>query len=156
MKSPLNQEIERKFLVSSTPEVLDNGVVMQQGYLATGGVTTRIRIGNDKAWITIKGKTVGFTRPEYEYEIPLQDAQEMLDLFCGNAVKKTRYIIHHEGHDWEVDFFKGNHDGLILAEIELSSEEESFSTPNWLGEEVSNDHRYRNSYLAQTRWPFKE
>jgi adenylate cyclase len=154
MKSPNNTEIERKFLIKYTPDLPDNGVTMKQGYLSVGEATTRVRTGNDKAWITIKGKTKGLSRPEYEYEIPHSDACEMLALFCPETVEKTRYLILHEGHTWEVDVFSGRHKGLIIAELELDDEDEEFSTPDWIGEEVSNDYHYRNSYLAQASWPF--
>ena len=155
MKSPNNTEIERKFIVKYLPETHGEGMVIKQGYLSEGEITTRIRIGSGRAWITVKGKTVGLTRPEFEYEIPLADAEHMLNIFCPLKIEKTRYFINWHGHIWEVDIFEGCNKGLMLAELELTSEEEAFEIPDWIGEEVSHDPRYRNSCLTKTPWPFE-
>ena len=155
MKSPNNTEIERKFIVKYLPESHGEGMVIKQGYLSENEVTTRIRIGSGRAWITVKGKTVGLSRPEFEYEIPLEDAEKMLSLFCPQKIEKTRYFINNHGHIWEVDIFEGCNEGLMLAELELNSEDESFEIPDWIGEEVSDDPRYRNSRLIKEPWPFQ-
>ncbi len=110
-------------------------------------------MGN-QAYLTIKGATSGITRSEFEYEIPVSDAESMLAL-CGDAiVEKKRYFIEHAGMTWELDVFSGANDGLIMAEVELESEDQSFELPDWVGPEVSADPRYRNSYLA--RHPSRE
>lgn len=146
-------EIERKFLVK------DNfrnelhkleGTPLKQGYLSEkgSGNTIRIRLKKDQAFLTIKSKTVGFTRAEFEYEIPYSDGVAML-LLCGTRmVEKTRYLVKVGSHTWEVDVFAGKHEGLLLAEIELESESELFELPDWVGEEVSTNPRYFNSNLA--------
>ena len=155
MSAANNIEIERKFLVLTPPELPDEGISIRQGYLSTDAVTTRVRTGNKQAWLTIKGPTKGLSRAEFEYEIPHTDASDMLKQFCPQHIEKTRYLIPFQDHTWEVDFFSGQHQGLIIAEIELNSEDEAFAKPDWLGEEVSNDYRYRNSYLAKATWPFE-
>lgn len=145
-------EIERKFLVDAEKWkafAKPQGTPYQQGYLVNEkGKTIRIRIAGDKAFITIKGETTGFTRKEYEYEIPLQDAQELLKSFALQGTAKTRYRIPVAGKVFEVDEFKGENEGLIVAEIELKSESDSFEKPDFLGEEVTFDPRYYNSNLA--------
>ncbi len=102
----------------------------------------------EQAWLTIKGASVGATRAEYEYAIPVSEAQEMLDTLCDNVVDKTRYVSEVAGHTWEVDEFYDLNDGLIVAEIELDSEDESFVLPSWVGKEVTSDSRYYNSSLS--------
>ncbi|VGO12947.1 Inorganic triphosphatase [Pontiella desulfatans] len=151
-------EIERKFLVKddSWKEHADDGLVCKQGYLASDrDKTVRIRVMGEKAFLTIKGATYGLSRSEYEYEIPVIDAEGMLQ-FCATApVEKTRYLIEHVGMTWELDVFMGANAGLIMAEIELDSEDQPFELPAWAGEEVSGDVRFYNSHLAQkpfTRW----
>ncbi len=144
-------EIERKFLVAD-PSVLDgmHGETFTQGYLSvTPERTVRIRRVGDKAWLTIKSKPVGFTRREYEYAIPVADAEEMLTQLClGTIITKVRHRIPYENHVWEVDRFIHPHADLTLAEVELSSEDEAVSLPSWLGREVTDDHTYSNSYLS--------
>lgn len=141
-------EIERKFLVcgefrAGTPKLL------RQGYLCRDpGRTVRIRLADDQAWVTIKSLTNNLVRQEYEYAIPLADAEEMLLLCDGPLVEKYRWNIQHQGHLWEVDEFLGANSGLIVAEIELKQSDEAFHLPEWVGEEVSEDHRYHNSQLA--------
>ncbi len=146
-------EIERKFLVDHEKwKALTKlkGIAYQQGYLVNEkGKTVRIRIAGDKAFITIKGATEGFTRKEYEYEIPLKDGQELLENFNLKGTAKTRFRITVAGKVWEVDEFSAENTGLIVAEIELKDENETFEKPGWLGEEVTSDPRYYNSNLAQ-------
>jgi len=144
------KEIERKFLVDAEKlPALHDPHYIRQGYIP-GSVTAtvRIRISNSNAFLTIKGRATGLTRSEFEYPIPLPDAQQMLEELCNSTVIiKKRYLIPYEGHTWEVDVFEGNNKGLIVAEIELSDENETFSKPDWITEEVSYDPRYRNSNL---------
>lgn len=145
-------EIERKFLVhpDKLPK-LTNGYTIKQGYIPTHDFTTvRIRIQDKEAFLTIKGKSQGASRLEFEYPIPLADAKIMLENLCSTSyVDKTRYLIDHQGHTWEVDVFEGLNKGLILAEIELSSEDEVFVLPDWVSEEVTHDVRYFNSQLIK-------
>lgn len=144
-------EIERKFLVKNEnfkTEATER-YLYRQGYIeGTVAATVRVRVIEDKGFFTVKSKSVTFTRNEYEYEIPLADAKEMLESLCGNKVEKYRYIVWHDGKRWEVDEFLGANEGLLVAELELQSEQETFALPDWLGEEVSHDFRYRNSHLA--------
>ena len=148
-------EIERKFIVSGTPWKNLEGTYMEQGYLSQNETTVRLRITANSAWITVKGQTQGLVRPEYEYSIPLQDAREMLDLFCGeNRISKTRYEIEFENHTWEVDVFEGRNEGLVVAEVEMESEDTEVTLPSWVAEEVSHDPRFRNSSLLENPWPF--
>ncbi len=150
----MNLEIERKFIVVGEPP-LENGVVMVQGYLCHDPVrTVRVRKEGARAVITIKSATVGISRAEYEYEIPLEDVEELLNLAVSPVVRKTRYYYHLGEHTWEIDVFGGENKGLIVAEIELSSENEEFEKPDWVGDEVSHDRRYANSSLAQR--PYSE
>lgn len=150
-------EIERKFLVTGSEyKKCIKPVFCRQGYL-TADVerTVRIRIEDDKAYITIKGKNINLTRLEYQYEIPLMDGQEMLNKLCKNVlVEKYRYNISYEGKLWEVDEFIGENQGLIIAEIELEFEDEKFEKPTWVGEEVSFDKKYSNSNLYSI--PYKK
>jgi adenylate cyclase len=142
-------EIERKFLVQGTPWRSGSGVRLSQGYLNRDKErTVRVRIAGEKAFLTIKGVTQGASRAEFEYEIPVPDAQQLLKLSDGPIIQKNRYVIVHEGSTWEVDEFLGDNAGLVLAEIELKSEDQSFSRPPWLGAEVTQDRRYYNSSLA--------
>jgi adenylate cyclase len=145
-------EIERKFLVVSDGwrGAVRRSARYRQGYLASGpSSSVRIRTSENEAWLNIKGATLGVRRSEYEYPIPLADANEMLDTLCDGAViEKTRYYVEHEGKLWEVDVFDGANDGLVVAEIELGSENEAFARPDWLGEEVSHDRRYYNVSLV--------
>jgi adenylate cyclase len=150
-------EIERKFLIDKTKlPTLKNGYAIKQGYIQTVEQTTvRIRIRDKDAFLTIKSKSQGASRLEFEYHIPLSDAQEMLTNLChASRVEKTRYLIEHEGHTWEVDIFEGSNKGLIIAEIELKSEGETFSLPEWVTEEVTQDERYFNVNLVEH--PYQE
>ncbi|RYZ68751.1 MAG: CYTH domain-containing protein [Proteobacteria bacterium] len=151
-------EIERKFLVVGDGwRVGAKGVSYRQGYIRTENKTTvRVRIAGERGFLTLKGKSnaSGLSREEFEYEIPKADAKAMLASMCGpEQVEKTRYRVKVGGHTWEVDEFHGENEGLIVAEIELQAEEETFEKPDWAGKEVSDDRRYGNSNLGKT--PFK-
>ena len=150
-------EIERKFLVHDTT-IIDSlaGKRLTQGYLSHDkNATVRVRIAGSSAWLTIKGKTEGATRSEFEYPIPLDDAQAMLTELCGQGViDKTRYRLPQDELCWEIDVFHGDNDGLVVAEIELPSEETQFDKPVWLGDEVTGEVRYYNSALSAK--PFKD
>jgi adenylate cyclase len=150
-------EIERKFLVQGSDWRQGPGVPLSQAYLNRDkSRTVRVRIAGDKAFLTIKGVSRGASRAEFEYEIPLADARELLKLSDGPVVEKTRYLVVHEGSTWEVDEFHGDNAGLVIAEIELTSENQPFTRPPWLGNEVTHDTRYFNSSLAThpySHWP---
>lgn len=144
-------EIERKFLVDPARWTAQGaGVPYRQGYLSTVRErVVRVRIAGNTAFITIKGLTENISRLEFEYPIPLADAAALLDRLCQRPlVEKTRYQQRVGDHDWSVDVFHGDNDGLILAEIELSSETETFQRPSWIGQEVSEDPRYYNANLS--------
>ena len=149
-------EIERKFLVDTRKwKPTDGGTRLVQAYLSIDpNPTVRARIAGEKAFLTIKGRTETISRPEFEYEIPVDDAQEMMKLAISNPVEKIRYEIMHEGFLWEIDIFSGKNEGLVIAELELESENQVFPRPNWLLDEVSDDRRYYNSYLSEH--PFQE
>lgn len=143
-------EIERKFLVHPDWPRPAQGTRLVQGYLSRGGpVSIRIRASADRAWLTVKGPTSGISRAEFEYEIPREDAEHMLALSQTPPIDKTRYRIPHGRHVIEVDVFAGENSGLVVAEVELESEAVVLDKPNWLGTEVSDDPRYRNSALAE-------
>ena len=151
-------EIERKFLVNS--EAFKADVMTQnritQGYLnSTPERTVRVRIKSEKGFLTIKGKTnqAGLSRFEWEKEIPLAEAQELLLLCEKGVIDKTRFEIRFGNHVFEVDQFHGENEGLLMAEVELQSENEVFEIPHWLGKEVTQDQRYYNSYLSKN--PFQ-
>ena len=151
------KEIERKFLVrDNTWRGQDGGKRYRQGYLSTVKErTVRVRTTGDKGFITIKGESVCATRSEYEYEIPLADANEMLDRLCERPlIEKTRYRVSHEGLAWEIDEFEGDNRGLIIAEVELKDETQSVTLPGWIGQEVTGDHRYFNANLVAN--PFSQ
>ena len=145
------QEIERKFLVAD-PSFLKplTGSQIKQGYIAgKERSAARIRIRDSGAFLTLKSETIGITRSEFEYEIPLADAEEMLETLCAPPhIEKTRYVVEWKGHTWEIDVFHGGNEGLIVAEIELATADQAFEKPPWLGREVSQDARYFNSNLA--------
>jgi CYTH domain-containing protein len=149
-------EIERKFLVNPKKwQPNDEGTQLKQAYLSLApNPTVRVRIAGDKAFLTIKGRSENISRPEFEYEIPVSEASEMLELAISKPVEKIRYEVMHEGCLWEVDVFSGKNDGLILAEIELESEDQNFTVPDWILKEVSDDSRYYNSFLSER--PFSE
>lgn len=145
-------EIERKFLVDKEKwhnASKGNGQAYKQGYMLTDPEKTiRVRIAEDKAFLTIKGKSVGASRPEYEYAIPVKDAEELLENFCSAVISKIRYKVEHGNHTWEVDEFLEDNVGLIVAEIELSDKNEQFDKPDWVSTEVTEDKRYFNSNLS--------
>jgi len=145
-------EIERKFLIDETllPQLTD-GHTIKQGYIQTADRNTvRVRVSDDKAFLTLKSSSTGATRLEFEYPVPLEDAEQMLENLCQKPfIDKKRYLIEHEGHTWELDIFEGENKGLIVAEVELESENEAFALPAWVKEEVTTDKRYANSNLIQ-------
>lgn len=150
-------EIEKKFLVVADDyRSMAIPVFYRQGYLNEDKErTVRVRIAGKQAFITIKGKNNGITRTEFEYEIPVNEATEMLDKLCLKPdIEKYRYRIEINGFIWEVDEFLGENCGLVLAEIELPSVETMFMKPEWIGEEVSGDARYYNSNLV--RYPYSK
>ncbi len=147
-----NQEIERKFLVKNASwREGAGGTLYRQGYLCSDAIrTVRARTVGGKASLNIKGAAAGISRAEFEYEIPVEDANFLLDNLCGTPViEKNRFIIEHCGMTWEVDEFLGENEGLIIAEIELPSEDHAFDLPGWAGDEVSGDNRYYNAYLGE-------
>lgn len=148
----MGKEIERKYLVNHFEwDKADkpSGQLYRQGYLVIGlNKSIRVRQTPDKGYLTIKGISVGATRKEYEYEIPLDEARELLDNFSISELSKIRYRINFENKIWEVDEFLGQNSGLILAEIELQNENEIYDFPDWLGIEVTADQKYYNPNLA--------
>ncbi len=144
-------EIERKFLVDKNVwNPKEVGEVIAQGYLQHDKEkTVRVRLKGEKAYLTVKGETEGISRLEFEYEIPVSDAEEMLELCGSGVISKVRYEIAHKGFVWEVDEFFGENKGLLLAEVELSSVRECPDLPSWVLEEVSGDKKYYNSYLSE-------
>ena len=150
-------EIERKFLLASDAwRGQGSPTRMRQGYLVADAVrTVRVRIEGGRAVITIKGKSTGASRGEWEYEIPVADATELLDGLCEQPqVEMIRHRIEHAGHTWEVDEFLGLNAGLVVAEIELAAEDEAFAKPDWIGAEVTGEKRYYTSSLI--RMPYSQ
>jgi adenylate cyclase len=154
----MSVEIERKFLVLGDEwKSLGQGTSIRQGYLSTQpDRVVRVRIEDASATLTIKGRSVGAIRGEWEYPIPLQDADDLLTTLCERPlIEKTRTRIKHDGMVWEVDEFFGENLGLIVAELELQSEDQRFAKPDWVGEEVTHDARYFNANLLKhpfTAW----
>lgn len=150
-------EIERKFLVKGDAwKEQATGKLYRQGYIATNdGITTvRIRIAGEQGFITIKGKTEGIGRAEFEYEIPLEDAQIMLETLCDRPlIEKTRHKLEIDDLTWEIDEFLGENQGLVMAEVELYDENQAVKLPEWITEEVTHDMRYYNVNLAKN--PYK-
>ncbi len=153
-------EIERKYLVTDIASGLSgtwrrgSASRIVQGYLYRGDRSVaRIRVAKDsrstRAWLTIKGPNIGATRPEFEYDIPVVDANQMMESMCECIIDKMRFVVRFEGSTWEVDEFYGENRGLVVAEIELDSEEQEFVLPPWVGLEVTGDARYYNSNLGQ-------
>ena len=144
-------EIERKFLVTGEDWRSGEATKYRQGYLNLDkDRTVRVRVAGDSAYLTVKGRTEGATRQEYEYRIPPDDANEMLTNLCHRPlIEKCRYLVRHGGLDWEIDEFFGDNAGLVVAEVELESEDQHFDRPAWLGEEVTSDPRYYNASLVQ-------
>ncbi len=144
------KEIERKFLVKDSWQPQAAGITIAQGYLSTVPErTVRVRIKGDKGYLTIKGKNQGISRAEFEYEIPLADAEELLKLAEQPILSKVRYLEQHGNRLWEIDVFAGENQGLVVAEVELPDEGADFSRPDWLGQEVSGDVRYYNANLIK-------
>ena len=153
----MGKEIERKFLMQGAAwrEVAGKGTSYRQGYLSTVKErTVRVRTIDEKGFLTIKGITVGVSRKEFEYEIPVKEADDILTNLCEKPlIEKNRYKVELNGLTWEIDEFFGDNDGLIIVEVELTSEDQSYDKPTWVGEEVSGDPRYFNSNL--TKNPYK-
>ena len=154
----MSLEIERKFLVKGEGwRGLAEPVRIRQGYVATrDGTTVRVRVAGDAAFITLKDRAVGFVRHEFEYPIPVEDAETILNTMCGNLVEKNRYRVpaKEPGLVWEVDEYFGANAPLVTAEIELPDEKTVVALPDWIGREVTDDHRYKNNNLAAH--PFSE
>jgi adenylate cyclase len=132
--------------------------LLRQGYLAnTERASIRVRLGGEHGWLSVKGMERGLSRDEYEFAVPVADAREMLDRLCeGIVIEKRRYIVVHEGSEWEIDEFLGENAGLVIAELELDSEQAAFSRPAWLGPEITHEERYYNFRLSQKpyrHWP---
>jgi adenylate cyclase len=146
-------EIEHKFLLVNEEwrNEIDHSVHYKQGYLSSSPMgSVRVRISATQAWLNIKSATIGSHRQEFEYEIPLQDANVILDDLCHKPlIEKIRHFVYRDQHVWEIDEFMGDNDGLIVAEIELSQIGESFPKPSWIGEEVTHDLRYYNNSLCK-------
>jgi CYTH domain-containing protein len=150
----MKMEIERKFLVTGEDwrAAAGDGRMCEQGYISSGpsGATVRVRRIAEQGFLTLKGPSMGISRPEFEYEIPVEDAEALLNSLCGGRiVSKMRYTFICKGMQWEVDEFSGDNQGLILAEIELNAENQVFEKPDWVGEEVSDDPRYFNASHAR-------
>ena len=145
-------EIEHKFLLANNAwrKHVDRSVKYRQGYLSSQPTSSiRVRISDDHAWLNIKTATIGTHRHEYEYEIPMTDANEILNNLCRKPlIEKTRHFVTDDAHLWEIDEFEGDNQGLIVAEIELDETGQSFSKPPWLGLEITADLRYYNNNLA--------
>ncbi len=146
-------EIEKKFLLANDAwrQPADAGTAFKQGYLlGSEKSSVRVRIEGDKANLNIKSATLGISRQEFEYPIPIEDAQILLETLCQKPlIEKIRYHVPCAGHVWEIDVFEGDNAGLVVAEIELTNENEAFDLPDWLGEEVSDDPRYYNVSLVK-------
>lgn len=154
----MGTEIERKFLVRGEAwRELATGTEFRQGYLPTDeSCVVRVRVMGANAVLTVKGRNEGISRQEYEYPIPVADGEEMLSRLCRlPLVEKTRYVVDHDSRKWEIDEFKGENQGLIVAEVELNDESETVSLPEWIGREVSDDPRFFNVNLVVnpfSRW----
>lgn len=150
-------EIERKYLIDLEKiGILKNGNKIKQGYITTNkDAVVRVRVKNDKGYLTIKGSNIGLSRLEFEYEIPLVEANEILDKLCQKPIiDKTRYILNLNKHVWEIDIFHGDNEGLVIAEIELEDENEHIDLPIWIKEEVTGDIKYYNSNLM--KYPYNK
>ena len=151
-----NLEIERRFLLANDTwrQHATAPQCLHQGYLTVAKeCSIRVRIIGDNAWLTIKGYISDTTRSEYEYPIPLAEAQQMLATLCPFKVEKNRYVIEYDGHRFEIDEFLGDNAPLILAELELPSETTAYPRPDWLGKEITSDGRYTNAYLSTHPYP---
>ncbi|MDY0059056.1 MAG: CYTH domain-containing protein [Myxococcota bacterium] len=154
----MGQEIERKFLLTGDGwRTQGRSEPYRQGYLSTApGRTVRVRTVGERGYLTIKGPATGARRAEYEYPIPLADAQELLATLCEQPlIEKRRTRVEYAGLIWEIDEFFGENEGLIVAEVELTTEDQPIVRPPWIGAEVTGDHRYGNSHLGRhpySRW----
>ena len=153
-------EIERKFLVvgDAWRQQAHKTIAMRHGYLAPLGskASVRVRVEGEVGKLNVKAAVIGVARAEYEYTIPAEEAEEMINTLANGVILKTRHYVQHQGHLWEVDEFEGDNAPLVVAEIELGHEAESFARPEWLGEEVTMDARYYNHALSVTpyqQWP---
>lgn len=144
------QEIERKFLLvdDSWRAAITRSMPMAQAYLGGNACSVRVRISGEQAWLNIKSAVAGASREEFEYPIPVADAEALMRIAGGPSVEKTRHLVRHQGWTWEIDEFGGRNRGLIVAEIELTAVDEAFAHPAWLGAEVTSQLRYYNSELA--------
>ncbi len=153
----MGEEIERKFLVLSDgwKGAATGSKSLQQGYLSSNAkATVRVRTrDDDEAVVTIKGAVRGMSRTEFEYDVPVADAREMLVMAEPHVVKKRRHIVPFAGLTWEVDVFEGRHAGLVIAEVELDSEDQHVELPDWVGAEVTDDDRYYNASLSRADAP---
>lgn len=151
-------EIERKFLLrdENWRDIANSGTRFRQGYLiGAERASVRVRIEGEQANLNIKSATLGIHRQEFEYPIPLDEAEELLDTLCEQPqIIKTRYLVPYGEHTWEIDVFDGDNAGLVVAEVELAAENEAFERPSWIGEEVSGDTRYYNVCLV--KHPYKD
>ncbi|MCR6673663.1 CYTH domain-containing protein [Devosia ginsengisoli] len=149
----MGREIERKFLVVSDAwqPIATGSALLRQGYLSSNAkATVRVRSTDDeRAVLTLKGAVEGISRAEYEYEIPIADARELLAMAEPHVVEKRRYLVPYGGLTWEVDVFLGRHEGLVLAEVELDDEAQAVALPDWVGAEVTQDDRYNNASLSR-------
>ncbi len=153
----MGTEIERKFLVTDSSWKRDSmSAKCRQGYVCLGsGTTIRVRVMADKGYLTIKGRSSGAARKEFEYRIPVADAEEMFECICEKPlIEKDRYTLHYEGMTWEIDEFAGENIGLVVAEVELEREDQVFLLPPWVGKEVTGDPRYYN--VALVRNPYSK
>ena len=142
-------EIERKFLVSGTAWRQSDGVHYLQGYLNLDKErTVRVRRTEEQAFLCVKGISIGASRSEFEYEIPSDDAEQLLKLCTGSIIQKIRHTVIYKGLKWEIDEFLGDNEGLVVAEVELESENQVFEKPEWVGMDVTHDSRYFNANLA--------
>lgn len=153
-------EIERKFLVTGAGwrDRVVRSLPMVQGYLAGDGgkASVRVRLEGDAGKVNIKAAVIGMARAEYEYDIPADDARAILERLCVGVLEKVRHFVSHAGRTWEVDEFAGANAGLVIAELELDDERETFERPDWLGAEVTHERRYYNHALAlqpYSTWP---
>ncbi len=152
-------EIERKFLVKddSWRAAVESSAVLRQGYLAVdNGTTVRVRTGGAEVWLTIKGPAEGLIRAEFEYRVPVTEAEALIGLCRGRVVEKTRHKVRFGGHVWEIDEFTGKNASLVLAEVELQQADEVVAVPPWVGREVSGDRRFDNASLSvrpYALWP---
>jgi CYTH domain-containing protein len=153
----MGQEIERKFLVTRDVWRTGAGILIRQGYLCIeNNSVVRVRTKGERAYLTLKGNTAGITRLEFEYEIPVEEANLILEKLCMKPlIEKIRYEAYVSGFKWEIDEFLEENAGLVVAEIELENENQEFTKPDWLGREVSSDFRYQNASLVKnpySRW----